>query len=180
MMSLLTSMGWDLTRCYMRMLWFSQELQMGLVRITSLYPNFNGSHFGLPPSSIPRMIGLGGKFVWTMTYSHGPRYQLYGLGFCITSLLLLYHLSSGRRQKIFLPRVSTDSVSLPSHGTVDTVLYLINVAVCLTLWRSTVVQEAWHLHVVLSNYWPYKNDKLINRMLFSSRIWSCKIQCRSS
>ena len=31
---------------------------MGLVRIS--YPNFNGSHFGLPPSSIHRMTGLGG------------------------------------------------------------------------------------------------------------------------
>ena len=27
---------------------------MGLVRITSWYPNFNGSHFGLPPSEIHR------------------------------------------------------------------------------------------------------------------------------
>ena len=31
--------------------------------ITSWYPNFNGSHFGLPPSSIHRITGLGGKFV---------------------------------------------------------------------------------------------------------------------
>ena len=30
---------------------------------------FNGSHFDLPPSSIHRMTGLGGKMVWTMTYS---------------------------------------------------------------------------------------------------------------
>ena len=34
--------------------------------------NFNGSHFGLPPSSIHRMTGLGGKMVWTMTYSQRP------------------------------------------------------------------------------------------------------------
>ena len=31
--------------------------------ITSWYPEFNGSHFGLPPSSIHRMTGLGGNFV---------------------------------------------------------------------------------------------------------------------
>ena len=31
---------------------------MGLVRITSWYPNFNESHFGLPPSEIHRMTGL--------------------------------------------------------------------------------------------------------------------------
>ena len=31
---------------------------MGLVCITSWYPNFNGSHFGLPPSQIHRMTGL--------------------------------------------------------------------------------------------------------------------------
>ena len=45
---------------------------MGLVRITSWYPNFNGSHFGLPPSEIHRMTGLPPKIVWTMTYSHRP------------------------------------------------------------------------------------------------------------
>ena len=36
---------------------------MGLVRITSWYPNFNGSHFGLPPSEIHRMTGLPPKIV---------------------------------------------------------------------------------------------------------------------
>ena len=37
--------------------------EMGLVRITSWHPNFNGSHFGLPPSEIHRMIGLPPKIV---------------------------------------------------------------------------------------------------------------------
>ena len=46
--------------------------EMGLVRISSWYPNFNGSHFGLPPSEIHRMTGLPPKFVWGMTYSHRP------------------------------------------------------------------------------------------------------------
>ena len=32
----------------------------------------NGSHFGLPPSSMHRMTGLGGNFVWTMMYLHRP------------------------------------------------------------------------------------------------------------
>ena len=41
---------------------------MGLVRITSWYPNFNGSHLGLPPSEIHRMTRLPPKIVWTMTY----------------------------------------------------------------------------------------------------------------
>ena len=45
-------------------------IEMGLVRITSWYPNFNGSHFGLPPSEIHRMTGLPPKIVWTMTYLH--------------------------------------------------------------------------------------------------------------
>ena len=45
---------------------------MGLVRITSWYPNFNGSHFGLAPSEIHRMTGLPPQIVWTMTYSHRP------------------------------------------------------------------------------------------------------------
>ena len=35
---------------------------MGLVRITSWYPNFNGSHFGLPPSEIHRKY-------WTATHN---------------------------------------------------------------------------------------------------------------
>ena len=48
------------------------ELRMGPVRISSWYPNFNGSHFGLPPWSIHRMTGLGGEMVWTMPYSHRP------------------------------------------------------------------------------------------------------------
>ena len=45
------------------------SVMIGLVRITSWYPNFNGSHFGLPPSEIHRMTGLPPKIVWTMTYS---------------------------------------------------------------------------------------------------------------
>ena len=47
---------------------------MGLVRITSWYPNFIGSHFGLPPSEINRMTGLPPKIVWIMTYSHRPHF----------------------------------------------------------------------------------------------------------
>ena len=43
--------------------------QMGLC---TLHPNFNGSHFGLPPSSIHRRTGLGGNFTWTIMYSHRP------------------------------------------------------------------------------------------------------------
>ena len=35
---------------------------------------FNGSHFDLPPRLIHRMTGLGGKVVWTMTYSHRPHF----------------------------------------------------------------------------------------------------------
>ena len=39
------------------------------VRFTSWHPKFNGSHFGLPPSSIHSMAGPGGKFVWTTTFA---------------------------------------------------------------------------------------------------------------
>ena len=41
---------------------------MGAVRITSLNPKFNGSHFGLPPSSIPRMTGwvTNSRILWRM------------------------------------------------------------------------------------------------------------------
>ena len=51
-------------------------ITMGLVRITSWYPNFNGGHFGLPPNEIHRMTGLPPKIVWTMTYSHRPHIYL--------------------------------------------------------------------------------------------------------
>ena len=44
------------------------------VHITLLYPKLNGSHFGLPPSSIHRMTGLGGNFLHTMTYAHRPHW----------------------------------------------------------------------------------------------------------
>ena len=42
------------------------------VHITSWYPNPNGSHFGLQPSSIHTMTGLGDKMVWVVTYLHRP------------------------------------------------------------------------------------------------------------
>ena len=44
----------------------------GYLRNMPWYPYFNGSHFGLPPRSIPKMTGLSGmpKIVWTMTYAH--------------------------------------------------------------------------------------------------------------
>ena len=68
-----------LHRCYLDETAFSTANKaphraMGLVRITSWYPNFNGSHFGLPPSEIYRMTGLPPKIVrtLTMTYSHRP------------------------------------------------------------------------------------------------------------
>ena len=50
----------------------SRQRWMGLVHITSWYPIFNGSHFGLPPSEIHRIPDLPPKIVWTMTYSHRP------------------------------------------------------------------------------------------------------------
>ena len=47
--------------------------QMGLVRITSWYPKFNGSHFGLPPSEIHRMTGLPQSCeLWRMRTSPTP------------------------------------------------------------------------------------------------------------
>ena len=46
------------------------------MRVTSWYPRFNGSHFGLPPSSIHKMTGLGGKMVSTMMCTHKPHYTV--------------------------------------------------------------------------------------------------------
>ena len=72
---------WVWSNCFST--WYNQrhskkkkkkKKKTGAVRITSWYPKINGSHFGLPPSSIHRMTGLGGKFVWSklMMYSHWP------------------------------------------------------------------------------------------------------------
>ena len=53
---------------------FKAGKEMGLVHITSCYPNFNGSHFGLPPNEIHRMTGPGSKIMWTMTYLQMPHW----------------------------------------------------------------------------------------------------------
>ena len=55
-----------------------QKRPMGAVHIASRYPNFNGSHFGLQPSSIEKITGLGGKMMWTMTHANMPHF-LYNL-----------------------------------------------------------------------------------------------------
>ena len=68
--------------CKLTVLFLSRG-QMGPVCTTSWYTEFNGSHFGLPPSSIHRMTGLGGNFVWTMTNSHVQ----FVLNFVILNLL---------------------------------------------------------------------------------------------
>ena len=43
------------------------------LRISPWYPKFNGSHFDLPSTSMHRMTGLGGNFVWKITCSHRLR-----------------------------------------------------------------------------------------------------------
>ena len=49
----------DLYYAYMYHVYIMNAVRvMGLVRITSWYPNFNGSHFGMPPREIHRMTGL--------------------------------------------------------------------------------------------------------------------------
>ena len=67
---------------------------MGLVRITSWYPNFNGSHFDLPPSEIHRMTGLPPKIAWTMTYSHRPHYRCW---FCVGKALWRWFYPRSRK-----------------------------------------------------------------------------------
>ena len=79
----------EYTRMSLILLVITQSLfQMGPVHITSWYPEFNGSHFGLPHSKIHRMTGLGGKMVWTMTYSHRPHWW-----WCVLDLKLRYCFS---------------------------------------------------------------------------------------
>ena len=51
---------------------------MGLVRITSWYPNFNGSYFGLPPSEIHRMTGLPPKSCELWRIRTGPIAKPFG------------------------------------------------------------------------------------------------------
>ena len=64
--------------------------------ITSWYPKINESHFGLPPSSIHKMTGVGGK----MTYLHRPHFVLLpkhlpGLPFSLAMNFRLAATSSG-------------------------------------------------------------------------------------
>ena len=63
----------------------------GAVCITSLYPKFKGSHFGLPPTSrsVHKMTGLGGKIVGTMTYADGLHSS-----WCPSSPLALFRFQS--------------------------------------------------------------------------------------
>ena len=66
---------------------------MWLVRHMSWYPEFNGSHFGLPLSFIYQMSWLGGKMVWTMTYSHRPHWALF-VGWDIRLLSIYCHCNA--------------------------------------------------------------------------------------
>ena len=66
----------------------------GLVQITSWYPEINGSHFGLPLSSIHKMAGLGGKMVWIMMYSYRPHC-------CWSVFLCLVDLKTSEWKKIW-------------------------------------------------------------------------------
>ena len=58
---------WELTRKWLQPNFSEaysprEKWSVGPLCITSWYPKFNGGHFGLPPSSIRRMTGLGGNF----------------------------------------------------------------------------------------------------------------------
>ena len=57
-----------------------------VVHITSWYPKFNGSHFGLPPVSIHKKTGLGSKVVCTMTFGRRSHFAE------SSSLTNVYHL----------------------------------------------------------------------------------------
>ena len=57
-----------------------------VVHITSWYPKFNGSHFGLPPISIHKKTGLGSKMVCTMTFGRRTHFAE------SSSLTNVYHL----------------------------------------------------------------------------------------
>ena len=52
--------------------WRVTKLPAGPKCIMLWYPKFIGGHFGLPPSSIHRMTGLGGNLVWTIMHAYRP------------------------------------------------------------------------------------------------------------
>ena len=74
---------------------------MGAVRITSWNPKFNGSHFGLPPGSIHKMTGLGGKMVSTMMYAHRPLCDLSSLHFAFVRWRSLFFFIEVEFRKLF-------------------------------------------------------------------------------
>ena len=116
---------------------------MGAARITSWHPNFNGSHFGLPPSSIHEMTGLGGKMVWTMTYAHRPYFVLlpqmclftFPVCICFIVLLPVSVLCTHRYSRCLLLFPFSFSLD-PSPGVTSTVWSTIigNFFLTLPLW----------------------------------------------
>ena len=93
---------------------------MGLVRITSWYPNFNGSHFGLPLSEIHRMTGLPSKIVWTMTYSHRPHLTAPGCILQVRNKLSFPAVDSSRLIDLLILLEAQQAKNAYSQGIPDT------------------------------------------------------------
>ena len=82
-----------------------------------VYPKFNGSHFGLPPSDIHRMTSLGGKMVWTMTYSYMVHQLLNVQVLPFQLSLLLRYKFDMTKKKLAAFQISLEAVwGLPAYG----------------------------------------------------------------
>ena len=109
------------------------------------YPEFNGSHFGLPPSSIKRMTGVhvGGKMVWTMTSrcAQAPfweiktwvKYQNMCSHRCIIWHALI-HSHTHMRQHTHTHTFSVNMASQSTHPFLPRPLILCFIEVIRTAW----------------------------------------------
>ena len=113
---------------------------MGLVRITSWYSNFNGSHFGLPPSEIHRMTGL--------PRSAGSRY-----------CPLIQTLDAGYRSraKCHGPVPNFRALSRAGAGVSDEALSVMRGESGDTEQRAKMTTILTRIWLKLASYQPYKH-----------------------
>ena len=111
-----------------------------VVHITSWYPKFNGSHFGLPPISVHKKTGLGSKMVCTMTFGRRSHFAE------SSSLTNVYHLIFLRDCPEFDPHDHQLARRWRSH-------YVIMISLCCQqMWVKTTARWGFLLSVCNSTH----------------------------
>ena len=132
--------------------------EMGLMRIMSWYPNFNRSHFCLPPSEIHRITGLGGKFLWTMTYSHRPYSVLLEQRLPLTSTVLNWRTKYGKG----IRSLNDGFENLSEEDWFWKQITFATTNVVFWKWRnvSLIISVFFHITVLFDReyYWEYMTE----------------------